>query len=218
MDIMISDGEEQKEEGTESDENEEQESTERKEESTKNKGERVEVTEGKISGLDIYSSDDSFTDDSFNNDESENQKIGKVSTNEESLTSPKGRSKRDKMCGKEGKTGRREGTNNLLDEFDSETSEQSVSSNESSWGEQMESGNENDMDIEVEIDIDIGQNDKLKGRTKKTKIKIKIKDKATGRKIQTTLNLDKKGTKKTVEEKEINKGGEEKKFRKKGKD
>ena len=207
MDIMISDGEEQKEEGTESDENEEQESTERKEESTKNKGERVKVTERKISGLDIYSSDDSFTDDSFNNDESENQKMGKVSANEESLTSPKGRSKRVKMCGKEGKTGRREGTNNLLDEFDSETSEQSVSSNESSWGEQMESGNENDMDVELDVEGNIGKDEKLKERTKKTK--MKIKDKASGRKIQTTLHLDKKITKKTVEEKGIKKGVEE---------
>ena len=46
MDMMISDGEYQKEEGTESDDNEEQVSTGRKEESTKNKGERMEETEG----------------------------------------------------------------------------------------------------------------------------------------------------------------------------
>ena len=204
MDMMISDREEQKEEGTESDDNEEQESAGRKEESTKNKGERMEETEGQIIGLDIYSSDDSFTDESFNKDESENQKIGKVSANEKSLTSPKGRSKRVKMCGKEGKTGRREGTNNLLDEFDSETSEQSVSSNESSWGEQMESGNENDMDVELDVEGNIGKDEKLKERTKKTK--MKIKDKASGRKIQTTLHLDKKLQRRLLKKRELRKG------------
>ena len=87
----------------------------RKEGSTKNKGERMEETEGQIIGLDIYSSDDSFTDESFNKDESENQKIGKVSANEERLTSLKGRSKRVEIFNKEGKTGSRGGTNNLLD-------------------------------------------------------------------------------------------------------
>ena len=56
--MMILDREEQKEVGTESDDNEEQESAGGKEESTKNKGERMEETEGQIIGLDIYSSDD----------------------------------------------------------------------------------------------------------------------------------------------------------------
>ena len=49
------------------------------------------------------------------------------------------------------------------------------------------------MDIEVDADCNIGQDEKLKERTKKTK--IKIKDKASGRKIQTTLHLDKKNDK-----------------------
>ena len=75
----------------------------------------MEETEWQIIGLDICSSDDSFTDESFNKDESENQKIGKVSTNEERLTSPKGKGKRVEMFSKEGKTGSRGGTNNLLD-------------------------------------------------------------------------------------------------------
>ena len=86
--------------------------------------------EVQIIETEIYSSDDSFTDESVNKDESEIQNIGKVSTHQEILTRPKGRSKGNIISSKEGETGSKEGTHNLLDEFDSKSNGKSVSSNE----------------------------------------------------------------------------------------